>query len=103
MPIVQQMIKDDGGEGKAVEVKPGEHGLGIFNTLLNNPDTYHATWVFMAWEGVIAKQKGVELNVFDLSNIPYGYTPILVGREDILESMQDKVKAFLAATAKGYQ
>jgi len=70
MPIVQQLIKDDGGEGKAVEVKPGEHGLGIFNTLLNNPDTYHATWVFMPWEGVIARQKGVGLNVFDLSNIP---------------------------------
>lgn len=38
MPIIQQLIKNDGGEGTAIEVKPGEHGLGIFNTLLNNPD-----------------------------------------------------------------
>jgi NitT/TauT family transport system substrate-binding protein len=28
MPIVQQLIRDDGGEGLAIEVKPGEHGLG---------------------------------------------------------------------------
>jgi len=24
----------------------------IFNTLLNKPEEYHATWVFMPWEGV---------------------------------------------------
>ena len=103
MPIVQQLIRDDGGEGTAIEVKPGEHGLGIFNTLLSKPDEYHATWVFMPWEGVIAKQKGVELNVFALEGVPYGYTPILVGREDRLEGMQPAVKAFLAATAEGYK
>jgi ABC-type nitrate/sulfonate/bicarbonate transport system substrate-binding protein len=34
MPIIQQLIRDDGGKGTAVEMKPGEHGLGIFNTLL---------------------------------------------------------------------
>lgn len=101
MPIIQQMIKNDGGEGKAIEVKTGEHGLGIFNTLINNPEEYNATWVFMPWEGVIAKQKGVELNVFSLDDIPYGYTPILVGREDILASNEENVKAFLSATSKG--
>ena len=85
MPIVQQLIRDDGGKGTAIEVKPGEHGLGIFNTLLSKPDEYHATWVFMPWEGVIARQKGVDLNVFALDGVPYGYTPILVGREDLLE------------------
>ena len=103
MPIIQQLIRDDGGEGTAIEVKPGEHGLGIFNTLLNRPEEYHATWVFMPWEGVIAKSKGVELNVFDLEQIPYGYTPILVGREDVLDSMLSTVKAFLSATAQGYK
>eukprot|EP00277_Geminigera_cryophila_P043427 CAMPEP_0173063284 /NCGR_PEP_ID=MMETSP1102-20130122/4297_1 /TAXON_ID=49646 /ORGANISM="Geminigera sp., Strain Caron Lab Isolate" /LENGTH=326 /DNA_ID=CAMNT_0013930067 /DNA_START=200 /DNA_END=1180 /DNA_ORIENTATION=- len=103
MPIIQQLIRDDGGEGKAIEVTPGEHGLGIFNTLLNKPDEYHATWVFMPWEGVIARQKGVELNVFTLDAIPYGYTPILVGREDVLNGIKTAIEAFLAATAKGYQ
>jgi ABC-type nitrate/sulfonate/bicarbonate transport system substrate-binding protein len=103
MPIVQQLIRDAGGEGTAIEVKPGEHGLGIFNTLLSKPEEYHATWVFMPWEGVIAKQRGVGLNVFALEGVPYGYTPILVGREDVLEDMQPAAKAFLAATAEGYK
>ena len=103
MPIVQQLIRDDGGQGTAIEVKPGEHGLGIFNTLLSKPDEYHATWVFMPWEGVIARQKGVDLNVFALDGVPYGYTPILVGREDLLEGMQPAVESFLAATSEGYK
>jgi len=42
----------------------------------------------MPWEGVIARQKGVQLNVFKLDAIPYGYTPILVGREDVLNGMK---------------
>ena len=103
MPIVQQLIRDDGGQGTAIEVKPGEHGLGIFNTLLSKPDEYHATWVFMPWEGVIARQKGVDLNVFALDGVPYGYTPILVGREDLLEGMRPAVESFLAATSEGYK
>ena len=34
------------------------------------PGLYDATWVFMPWEGVIARHKGVDLNVFSLENIP---------------------------------
>jgi len=34
-----------------------------------------ATWVFMGWEGIEAKRRDVELNVFKLEDygIPYGY------------------------------
>ena len=46
-----------------------------------------ATWVFMGWEGVDAKRKGIELNAFSLEDfsIPYGYSPVLVTSEDILK------------------
>lgn len=50
MDIVRQLIRDDGGEGTVEEVVPGEHGLGIFNTLLRDPASFDATWVFMPWE-----------------------------------------------------
>jgi len=36
--------------------------LGIWNTLLEGKAD--ATWVFLQWEGVEAKLKGVELNTF---------------------------------------
>lgn len=54
MDIVRQIIMDDGGEGTVQECKVGEHGLGIFNTILNDQGKLDATWVFMPWEGVIA-------------------------------------------------
>ena len=50
MDIVRQLVRDDGGEGSVEEVVPGEHGLGIFNTLLRDPARFDATWVFMPWE-----------------------------------------------------
>ena len=45
-----------------------------------------ATWVFMGWEGVDAKRRGVDLNAFYLKdyNIPYGYSPVLVATQDTL-------------------
>ena len=41
------------------------------NTLLEGKAD--ATWVFMNWEGILAKMKGVELNAFYLQDfdIPY--------------------------------
>ena len=46
-----------------------------------------ATWVFMGWEGVDAKRRGVGLNAFSLEdfNIPYGYSPVLVAATATLQ------------------
>lgn len=45
-----------------------------------------ATWVFMGWEGIEAKMKGVELNVFrpEDHGVQYGYSPVLVAHPDTL-------------------
>ena len=45
-----------------------------------------ATWVFMAWEGVMAKQKQIALNAFSMETygIPYGYSPVLVTTPQVL-------------------
>ena len=63
--IVQQMIKNDGGSGKYTEDTSLEH-TGVFGGLLSGETD--ATWVFMGWEGVLAKAKGVELNAFALDD-----------------------------------
>ncbi len=46
-----------------------------------------ATWVFMGWEGIDAKRKGIELNAFSLEDfkIPYGYSPVLVTSQEVLK------------------
>lgn len=75
--------------------------------------TQVATWllllllvqVFLPWEGVAAQQAGIELNTFKLEDygISYGYSPMVAAHPDTLTQKPDLVKAFLAATAKGYE
>mmetsp|Transcript_42240 Transcript_42240/g.99176 ORF Transcript_42240/g.99176 Transcript_42240/m.99176 type:complete len:360 (+) Transcript_42240:100-1179(+) len=98
--IVQQLIKNDGGAGDYKEECPPM--LGIFNSLLGGE--YDATWVFMGWEGVEAKLKGVELNAFLLQDyqVPYSYAPCLLADPKTLSDDPQLVKDFLAATAEGY-
>jgi len=99
--IVQQMIRNDGGKGDYTEaVLPM---LGIWNTVLEGKAD--ATWVFMGWEGVEAKMKGLELNTFYLQDygIPYGYAPCLLAHPDTLSESPGTVRAFLKATAQGYE
>eukprot|EP00429_Kryptoperidinium_foliaceum_P077936 CAMPEP_0176210144 /NCGR_PEP_ID=MMETSP0121_2-20121125/13994_1 /TAXON_ID=160619 /ORGANISM="Kryptoperidinium foliaceum, Strain CCMP 1326" /LENGTH=359 /DNA_ID=CAMNT_0017549171 /DNA_START=45 /DNA_END=1124 /DNA_ORIENTATION=+ len=99
--IVQKMIQADGGTGDYIEDTPPM--LGIWNTLLEG--TADATWVFQQWEGVEAKLKGVELNVFPVCDygMPYAYAPCLCADPAWLEANSEVAKRFLAATAEGYK
>ncbi len=62
-------------------------------------------WIFEAWAGIEAKQKGIELNYIDLGEVApvfdY-YTPVLVTREKLIEEDSALVKAFMNAVKKGY-
>jgi len=88
--IVQRLIQADGGKGDFVEATPPM--LGIWNTLLNG--SADATWVFMGWEGAMAKLAGIELNTFNLEDfgIPYPCAPCLVASPGYLASNSDTVK-----------
>lgn len=99
--IVQQMIKNDGGKGEFSEITPPM--LGIWNTLVNGEA--HATWVFLGWEGVEARLRGVKLRSFKMQDygVPYGYAPVLCAHPDILRDSPDMVNDFLVATAKGFE
>lgn len=99
--IVAQMIRNDGGRGEFTATMPPK--LGIWNTLLNGEAD--ATWVFLPWEGVEAEQQGLALNVFRLADyhIPYGYTPLLLAHADTIAGQADAVRAFVQASAKGFQ
>ncbi|CAE8631218.1 unnamed protein product [Polarella glacialis] len=66
-----------------------------------------ATWIFPAWEGILAARAGQELNLFKLEDfgIPYGYSPVLLAQRTALEEgpALERTRAFLAATAEGYK
>ncbi len=99
--IVARLIENDGGRGEFESITPPK--LGIWDTLLEgNAD---ATWVFTPWEGLLAERDGIELNAFGLDEyeVPYGYTPVLLARPETIEADDDRLAAFLDATAQGYR
>jgi len=100
MKIIEQMIKDAGGEGTVIEVVPPK--LQCFDSVLSGD--CHATWVFMGWEGVQVRNK-VDLKYFPVtaSGVPYGYSPCLLASPSLCAEKSELLKTFLAVTAKAYQ
>jgi NitT/TauT family transport system substrate-binding protein len=98
--IVRDVVRADGGQGDVRIVYPPK--LGIWDTLLDG--TADATWIFDPWEGVQADRAGVALHRFAVGDygVPYGYSPVVLGRADVLRSRRGEVEAFLSAARRGF-
>ena len=98
--IVRQMVINDGGTGRIEIDYPDK--LGIWETLIDG--RADATWVFMNWEGVQARGRGLELNAFRLADhgIPYSYSPVIATGEALVETHRPALSRFLAATREGF-
>jgi len=98
--IVRQMIINDGGTG-AIEISyPNK--LGIWETIME--EKAHATWIFTNWEGVQAKNEGIDLNLFKMEDygIPYGYSPVIMASNEACQEHWKSYSNFLLATKRGY-
>jgi ABC-type nitrate/sulfonate/bicarbonate transport system substrate-binding protein len=103
LKMMEYIMQKDGADYSTLTLLP--------NTVTNeaqalaNKDT-DAIWIFYAWAGVACELSGLEFDYFDFKDIDpvfdY-YTPILVAHNDFLAEHPDTAKAFLAATAKGYE
>ncbi|MBN8192624.1 ABC transporter substrate-binding protein [Bacillus sp. NTK074B] len=63
-------------------------------------------WIYYGWTGIEAELRGEDLNMMyvkDYSDKLDYYTPVLTTNESMIKSDPVTVKAFLAATSKGYQ
>ncbi|TRX48927.1 ABC transporter substrate-binding protein [Fulvivirga sp. M361] len=98
--IVKHMIINDGGKGDVNIDYPKK--LGIWDTLLAKKAD--ATWIFLNWEGIEAKGKGVSLNKFKMDdfNIPYGYSPVIVALDENIKGQEKDIRNFLKATKEGF-
>ncbi|MDB4292052.1 ABC transporter substrate-binding protein [Maribacter sp.] len=98
--IVRHMIKNDGGRGDFKIVYPKK--LGIWETIVNKK--FDATWIFSNWEGVQAKNQGIELNLFKMAvyGIPYGYSPVILASKSGVKADKETYAKFLEATKKGF-
>lgn len=106
-----QPLIPESGKCKAKKQLRAAHEAASLLTLLQLacllPCICLGVWfqVFMPWEGVAAQRAGIELNAFKLSDygIPYCYSPVLAAHPQTLSQNTELVKAFLAATAKGFE
>ncbi|MFN8217891.1 MAG: ABC transporter substrate-binding protein [Solirubrobacterales bacterium] len=100
VPMVDQMIEFDGGKG---EVKGVTLNTGAYEAVYNGQvDTSLA---FRTWELIEAKERGIELNEFpvDEYGVPDFYNVMIACNDDWLEQNPEVAKAFIEATAKGYE
>lgn len=103
LATLKNVVNNDGGNWDAVERIP--------NTVTDeaqdvnaNPD--HAIWVFYGWGGINAQVNNVDTDFFyfkDLNETFDYYTPVLVANNSFLNTNPEAAKAFLSATAKGYE
>ncbi len=73
---------------------------------LMEKDRIDFVWLFYAWDGIRAKQQGLNVDFLMLKDytkcVPDYYTPLLITNEDMIKNQPNVVKAFVQATARGY-
>jgi ABC-type nitrate/sulfonate/bicarbonate transport system substrate-binding protein len=93
----------DGGDVEKVNII--DTGFADFFAITEKEVDF--AWIFYGWDGINAQLKGVDLNVVMLNNwpqcVPDYYTPVIITGEKMIQEKPDIVKAFVAATAKGYE
>lgn len=103
LAMMEKVVADDGGDWSKVEQIP--------NTVTDeaqdvNANPNHAIWVYYGWGGINAEINNIEVDAFyfkDLNSTFDYYSPVLVANNELLKNDPETVKAFLAATKKGYE
>ncbi len=106
LPVEQAVMKNvmeaDGADYSKLELIPSTV-TDVMTALQTDID---AVWIFYAWDGVAAQVAGLETNYWNFADInpvfDY-YSPTIIAADKMLAEDPEIVKAFLRATAKGYQ
>lgn len=100
--IVKSIVESDGGNWDAVEVVPANSTDEIAGLKAN---MFDAIWCFEGWAGQNAKLQDYPVDYFSIRGVDETfdyYTPVIIANNDFLEADPEAVRAFLAATEKGY-
>jgi len=100
--VIDSLMQLDNADASKVKIINGGD-VDFFTAMHKDVDL---AWIFYGWTGVEAELRGEKLNVVYLKDytekLDY-YTPILVTNEQMIGSQPEVVKAFMKATAQGYQ
>ncbi len=99
-PTIQVVIKHDGGTGN---FKEATLNTSAYEALYSRAVDF--TIVFTAWEGIEAKERGIDLRYFRAVDygFPDSYQVVLACNTDWLAKNPDVARRFLAATVRGFQ
>ena len=101
--MIKYVMEKDGGDFNKVELIP--------NVITNEAEALRhgdtdAVWIYYAWSGINAELSDLDFEYFAFSDIEKAfdfYTPVIIANNSFLEADPEAAKAFLSATAKGYE
>lgn len=103
LAMIKQTMVDAGCDYSKLVTVPAPATDAVSLIQSGNIDT---VWVYEGWDVIAAQQAGVDYNFIkfsDQSQVLDFYTPLIIANNDYLEKNPDQAKAFLAATARGYE
>lgn len=103
LAMLDYVMKQDGGDFSKVKKIPNDITDEPAALAAHQTD---AIWVFYGWGGINAKIEGVDVDYWSFADLAPEldyYTPVIIANNDFLKDDPDTAKAFLAATAKGYE
>ena len=101
--MIKYVMEKDGGDFSKVELIPNV--ITDEASALKHGDT-DAVWIYYAWSGINAELSGLDFEYFafaDIDDVFDFYTPVIIANNDFLKNDPETAKAFLSATAKGYE
>lgn len=100
--VLKSVITNDGGDFKKLQQIPQT----VFDALIALQTNIDTLWIFYAWDVVAINHKGIDTNFFyfrDFNETLDYYTPVIAANEKFLNENPEIAKAFLKATAQGYE
>lgn len=100
--MIQNIMEADGGDYSKLNLIP-EYVENEAAALQQDID---AIWVYYAWGGIACEKAGLETNYIFFDDITPEfdfYSPVIIVNSDWAKENPETVKAFLRATAKGYE
>ena len=103
LAMLENVVNGDGGDFSQVTLIPNDITDEPAALAANQTD---AIWVFEGWGYINSEVEGIDCDYFNFSDVnpifDY-YTPVIIANNDYLEENPEQAKAFMEATAKGYE
>lgn len=101
--IIKKVMEDDGGDYSKLKLIPQTVDDEVAALKAGQIETI---WVYYGWAGVAAEVKDYPINYFAFRDITPAfdyYSPVIIANDEYLAQNPEEAKAFIEATARGYE